>query len=30
LQPQRQAAEADLNNKIEALTLDEKIGSQEG
>jgi hypothetical protein len=30
LQSQRQAAEADLNNKIEALTLDEKIGSQEG
>jgi hypothetical protein len=30
LQSQRQAAEADLNNKTEALTLDEKIGSQEG
>ena len=30
LQSQRQAAETDLNNKIEALTLDEKIGSQEG
>jgi hypothetical protein len=29
LQSQRQAAEADLNNKIEALTLDEKISSQE-
>jgi hypothetical protein len=30
LQRQRQSAEADLSNKIEALTLDEKIGSQEG
>ena len=30
LQQQRQAADADLNNKIEALTLDEKIGSREG
>jgi hypothetical protein len=27
LQQQRQAAEADLNNKIETLSLDEKIGS---
>jgi hypothetical protein len=27
LQQQRQTAEADLNNKIEGLTLDEKIGS---
>lgn len=27
LQQQQQAAEADLNNKIESLTLDEKIGS---
>jgi hypothetical protein len=27
LQQQRRTAEADLNNKIEALTLDEKIGS---
>jgi hypothetical protein len=30
LQQQRQSAEADLSNKIETLTLDEKIGSQEG
>jgi hypothetical protein len=30
LQSQRQSAETDLSNKIEALTLDEKIGSQEG
>jgi hypothetical protein len=28
LQQQRQTAEVDLNNKIESLTLDEKIGSQ--
>ena len=27
LQQQRQTAEADLNNKIEALTLNERIGS---
>jgi hypothetical protein len=30
LQQQRQSAEADLSNKIETLTLEEKIGSQEG
>ena len=30
LQQQRQSVEADLSNKIETLTLDEKIGSQEG
>jgi hypothetical protein len=28
LQQQRQSAEVNLNNKIESLTLDEKIGSQ--
>jgi hypothetical protein len=27
LQQQRETAEADLNNRIEALTLDEKLGS---
>jgi hypothetical protein len=30
LQQQRRSAEADLSNKIETLTLDEKIGSEEG
>jgi hypothetical protein len=29
LQQQRQTAEVDLNNKIESVTLEEKIGSQE-
>ena len=30
LQQQRQSAEAHLSNKIETLTLEEKIGSQKG